>query len=451
MESDDSDAPLLERSGISSDSHVIDHTSLRRGLDRREIFCVSIGAVIGIGFYVRTGVVEAIGGPGPVIVACVFLGLLAISVAQDQARLLHCWPVRGALIAYIAEFIDKDIAQAVGIHYWFTHLCCMLGLTATAANLIDSLELGRLTSTTLTILSTFIPLLANLTDLRYLKRILVVSAYIKITIVCAIIAVMFWINPTVASAQASQFKKREVIFHGTGPWGYFGSIMVAIYTLSFAFVGVECILASAMEANVRVPTRSPRILESRGNSDEQYGVERNDASKTVDNNPFSRPAVWVPLFVVVLYVISGWIATENIAWTDPRLPSLDGHANVGESIFIDAAKDYSELAGRWLTGFMIVIVITTMIATLYVASRSLYGLAIIYSGHSNRTADVEDGKNWWKRLMLVFCRRSRFHVPWIAALVSAFGQPVLMCIRHVWPDSIGPVSLLNNKKNGTIY
>lgn len=67
--------------------------SLTRELHPYHIFFVAIGAAIGMGFYVRTGQVEAIAGPGTVLLAYLFLGVLAMGIMQDLGRLLQVWPI----------------------------------------------------------------------------------------------------------------------------------------------------------------------------------------------------------------------------------------------------------------------------------------------------------------------------------------------------------------------
>lgn len=79
---------------------------------------ISIGAVIGMGYYVRTGTIHRIGGSSAVIYAYSFLGLLSFMVMHTLATMLRVWPVRNALMSYVEAFVDKEVGMMVGILYW---------------------------------------------------------------------------------------------------------------------------------------------------------------------------------------------------------------------------------------------------------------------------------------------------------------------------------------------
>lgn len=71
-----------------------------------------------MGYYVRTGTLLHIGGQAAVIYTYAFLGILAFMVLRGLTIMLRIWPVGGALIVFVEEFVDKDVANSVAIIYW---------------------------------------------------------------------------------------------------------------------------------------------------------------------------------------------------------------------------------------------------------------------------------------------------------------------------------------------
>jgi amino acid transporter len=88
---------------------------------------ITISGVLGVGLYVRGGVILRLGGPLAVLLSFALLGLLAWGVMQCIAELLCIWPISGALSVYVTEFVDVELGIAVGVAYWWVVCtsCCM--------------------------------------------------------------------------------------------------------------------------------------------------------------------------------------------------------------------------------------------------------------------------------------------------------------------------------------
>lgn len=91
----------------------------RRELESIHIFMIAISTVIGIGYYIKTGVILRIGGPAAVVYSYVFLGILTLMVTRNLAVMLRIWPVAGALTVFVESFVDRDVAKAVALMYWY--------------------------------------------------------------------------------------------------------------------------------------------------------------------------------------------------------------------------------------------------------------------------------------------------------------------------------------------
>ena len=92
-------------------------TQMNRGLKNRHLQMISLGGVIGSGYFLGTGYVLEKAGPaailayllGGVIVLCVMLSLAELAVAK---------PVSGSFVAYARENISSTWACGVGWAYW---------------------------------------------------------------------------------------------------------------------------------------------------------------------------------------------------------------------------------------------------------------------------------------------------------------------------------------------
>lgn len=82
---------------------------------------ITISGVLGAGLYIRSGTVLRIGGPGAVLIAFTVMGLLAWMVMQCIGEFLALWPISGALVEFVAKFVDEDLGTAVGIAYWLVY------------------------------------------------------------------------------------------------------------------------------------------------------------------------------------------------------------------------------------------------------------------------------------------------------------------------------------------
>jgi amino acid transporter len=79
---------------------------------------ITISGVLGIGLYVRGGMILRLAGPLAVLLSFALVGLLTWGVMQCIAEMLCIWPISGALSNYVTEFVDTELGIAVGVAYW---------------------------------------------------------------------------------------------------------------------------------------------------------------------------------------------------------------------------------------------------------------------------------------------------------------------------------------------
>lgn len=129
------------------------------------------------------------------------------------------------------------------------------------------------------------------------------------------------------------------------------------------------------------------------------------ALDTTSSNPFGY-ATWIPITAMVIYIWGGWIVTQNVGYNE----------TITSSIFVTSAEKYSPAMASALTILLILNVASTSSTALYVASRTLFGVAY------TTTKIHEDDMNPDRllKIMALLSRKSKFDVPWVAVLVSSF-------------------------------
>ena len=159
---------------------------------------------------------------------------------------------------------------------------------------------------------------------------------------------------------------------------------------AFAFVGVEITAATAVEASA--DTRS----------------------ETIPFAPLKGPATKLPLFVGGVYILAALAMALNIDSSSPNLPPqswIMTNPNVtktsnSSSAFVQAAEAAQiPYLPSIVSAFIVITAFTTANTLLYVASRTLYGLA---------DANKDSMIGWFG------ITTERHHVPVRALFASAF-------------------------------
>lgn len=184
---------------------------------------------------------------------------------------------------------------------------------------------------------------------------------------------------------------------------------------SFAFVGVEVVAASALEA------RWPRKKFRKGNAS-----CRTDGDLLIGQTvKFS--SVYIPVLATIAYVIAGVLASFNIRRDDKRLPRLSWVANLEA----DGNTTYtSKLQGKTTSAFvaiatesniphlndvfnvfLVFTALTCAMTNLYVASRALFGLTTRLDSSGEQT--------FFLRCLAWFGKTNSRKVPMRAMIFSA--------------------------------
>lgn len=184
---------------------------------------------------------------------------------------------------------------------------------------------------------------------------------------------------------------------------------------TFAYVGVEIIAASALEA--KWPKR--RHTEDRIDSD----ISRR-SNDTLIGSSVKFSSIWISVLAAVAYSLSGVLVSLDIPRDDCQLPRLswvrgatecshDGgeEANTASAFVVIAQQSLIPHLSDVFNSFLIFTALTCANTNLYVASRTLFGL----------TSRLEGGKGqpWMIRILAWFGKTNRRKVPMRAMIFSA--------------------------------
>ncbi|KAL2867243.1 amino acid permease/ SLC12A domain-containing protein [Aspergillus lucknowensis] len=390
---------------------------------------ITIGGTVGAGFYVRSGTVLRVGGPGAVLIAFTAMGLLAWMVMQCIGELLTLWPISGALVEFVAKFVDEDLGIAVGIAYWFTYSISFAALIVAAAGVLDFWDPGKAIQGT--IMFFVVPLflvLLNSFGVHIYGLTEVVGGLLKILGVFIVIVCMITINLGAGEnghIGTTNYKHHPIFpFDGVAAANWPTALFNAFSIAAFAYVGVDITAATALEA------RPDRRRSSSG-----------EAESTGLKGPWPYISVrfvatWTAFLVWIIYFIGGFLLSLNVNWDDPNLPELSWLGSpVAEASSDDRDKINSD-SGYVISAaiskipglpdmFSAVIFITMVFSAntnLYVASRMLFGL-------TRRLPE--------ERMFSFFGRTNNYQVPVRAMLLSCFFMwvPFLYLSRNNSPDT----------------
>ncbi|KPM43438.1 Dicarboxylic amino acid permease [Neonectria ditissima] len=97
-------------------------TSLHRGLKARHITMIAIGGAIGTGLIIGTGKALAQAGPGSVFICYTLIGFVVFLVMAALGEMAAWLPISAGFTGYASRFCDPSLGFALGWTYWFKYI-----------------------------------------------------------------------------------------------------------------------------------------------------------------------------------------------------------------------------------------------------------------------------------------------------------------------------------------
>lgn len=383
---------------------------------------ITISGVLGVGLYVRSSSILRIGGPGAVLISFALLGLLAWLVMQCIAEMLCIWPISGALVEFVHTFVDEELAITVGVVYWFTFSMTFSALISATAGEAGFWDPGKpILGVVIFLVVPLFLIIFNSFGVEIYGFTELVGGFAKLTFAFILIVCMIAINLGAGPGESigTKLYRGSIFEHDKDvATSWTVAFFMCLSIAAFAFVGVEITAATALEARAR-----PRA------------DGRSAASISVK---FS--ATWTSFLAAVIYFLGGLLMSLNVPWDDPGLPrapwlnppinstssSTKGQSNSG--FVLSANKSGIPGLGSTFTVFLLITALTAANTSLYVASRTLFGL----------TRELNYGR-WYSptTLLAFFGRTNNYKVPVRAMFLSCclLWVPFLYLSPHNTPGT----------------
>ncbi|KAL7758398.1 hypothetical protein ACKLNR_012925 [Fusarium oxysporum f. sp. zingiberi] len=97
-------------------------TALKRGLEARHITMIAIGGAIGTGLIIGTGKALAQAGPGSVFISYTLIGFVVFLVMSALGEMAAWLPMSAGFTGYASRFCDPSLGFALGWSYWFKYI-----------------------------------------------------------------------------------------------------------------------------------------------------------------------------------------------------------------------------------------------------------------------------------------------------------------------------------------
>jgi len=343
-----------ETLATDSDGVVVhaDHQHLHRGLKSRHITMIAIGGAIGTGLIIGTGKALAQSGPGSILIAYTSVGLLVYVVMTALGEMAAWIPHASGFAGYATRFCDPALGFALGWTYWCKYIITTPNQLTASALIIQEWKTSDQVNPGVWVAIFLVAIISvNYFGIKFFGELEFWLSTIKVITIVGVILLSFLLAVGAGPADATGFKYyhkpgafKEYIDKGDAGrfYGFWSSLVNAV----FAYLGTELIGVTVGEA------QNPR--------------------KTIPR------AIKLTFYrILFFYCLSVFFLGMLVPYDSPELAfAVKTTAKASASPFVVAIR----LAGiKHLPGILnACILLFTFSASnsdLYIASRTLYGLA----------------------------------------------------------------------------
>ncbi|KAJ6440266.1 LOW QUALITY PROTEIN: CMGC/SRPK protein kinase [Purpureocillium lavendulum] len=97
-------------------------TSLHRGLKARHITMIAIGGALGTGLIIGTGKALAQAGPGSLFISYTFVGMLVFMIMAGLGEMAAWLPMSSGFTGYATRYCHPSLGFALGWTYWLKYI-----------------------------------------------------------------------------------------------------------------------------------------------------------------------------------------------------------------------------------------------------------------------------------------------------------------------------------------
>ncbi|RVD89652.1 uncharacterized protein DFL_000650 [Arthrobotrys flagrans] len=341
-----------------SDPEDVGH-SLHRGLRSRQVTMIAIGGAIGTGLIIGTGSALARAGPGSLMIAYTFVGFIVFLVMAALGEMAAWLPAAGGFSVYATRFVDPALGFSLGYTYWFKYIITTPN-QLTAAALVIQFWLPATKVNPGVFIAVFLVVIVaiNYFGIKFFGEFEFWLSSIKVLVICGLILLSlilalgggpdhdrkgfrYWKNPGAFAPYLT-----------TGSLGQFLGFWSTMVNAVFAYLGTELVGVTVGEAE------NPR--------------------KTIPR------AIKLTFYrILFFYCFSVLLLGMIIAYDDAELVKATKQAynSAAASPFVAAIRvsGINVLPG-FLNACILIFVFSASNSDLYIASRTIHGLAL--KGHA---------------------------------------------------------------------
>ena len=303
---------------------------LNRSLKPRHLTMISIGGVIGAGFFLGAGSAISLTGPS-VVLAYLFGGILTLFIMMLLAEMAVANPVSGSFQTYAKDAFGPYFGYITGLTYWFAFLIGPAS-EAIAAGTFLNIWFPEIPVWTFCLIIAFSITLINMVGVHFFGEVEFWLSLIKIIALVLFIIIAAYSLGFKPNVSVYSFSNSPSGFFAFGISGFIASMLMVI----FSFGGTEAIGTAAGESE----------------------DPENDIPKTIKGTVIR---------ILILYVLSISLLLCVIPWED---------AGISSSPYVDA---FGVLSGPIAKNIMNFVVLTAALSCIdtgvYATSRMLHSLA----------------------------------------------------------------------------
>ncbi|KAJ5140427.1 Dicarboxylic amino acid permease [Penicillium atrosanguineum] len=343
------DIATVEGGGLSDPNHV----ELHRALKARHITMIAIGGAIGTGLIIGTGEALAKAGPGSILIAYTWVGFIVYLVMCALGEMAAWLPLPSGFTGYAVRFCDPALGFAVGWTYWFKYILVTPNqLTAGALVISYWIPAEKVNPGVWITVFLLLIICINYFGVKFFGEFEFWLSSFKVVVILGIILLSFILmlggGPD-HDRKGFRYWKNPGAFAeyiDTGAAGRFYAFWSTMVSATFAYLGTELVGVTVGEA--QNPRRTiPRAIRL----------------------TFYR--------ILVFYVLSVLLVGTLVKYNDPKLAfAVNASSSAAASPFVVAIENAGIPAlSHILNACILLFVFSAANSDLYIATRTIYGLA----------------------------------------------------------------------------
>jgi lysine-specific permease len=353
--------------------------ALRRKLLPRQLTMIAIGGSVGTGLFLASGLSIHQAGPGGALLAYLLMGILVYFLMMSLGEMASYRPSTGSFYTYAADYVNTDLAFALGVNYWF-NWAVTLAAELAAASLVMKFWFPEVSALIWSGVFLGFLFFVNIFSVRVFGEVEYGLSWIKVLVILVFIALGLMLI-----ARGPQF---QYWHHGDAPFhGGFLAVMGVFLIAGFGFQGSELVGIAAGESDQ--PQRNiPKAI---------------------------RMVFWR---IMIFYLLTIAVIGLLIPYDSPQLEQTEVITSPFTWVFQQVGLPY---AASFVNFTILVAILSAGNSSMYAASRMLWHLSTV------------------NRLPLIFSRLNKRGAPYVALIATALiGMLTFMSSRfgdgdvYVW-------------------